>query len=441
MADIIQIRRGLASQWTSTNPVLADGELGFERDTKKGKLGDGVTAWNSLPYSFTGESSNLAEQITAAAVKTTPVDADNFGITDSAASNALKKLSWANIKASLNTLYAGISHVHSTADITSGTLGIIRGGTGLSSLGTANQLLRVNAGATALEYFTPSFLTTAITSLNGLTASVQTFANDTNVTITSATSTHTIGWTGQLAVSRGGTGASTLTGVLIGNGTSAVTAVAGTASQLLRRNAGNTAYEFFTIAGSDITGAALTASNDTNVTITLGGTPATSLLRAASITLGWTGTLSVARGGTGISSYTTGNYIRASGATTLEQRTPAQVLADLGAGYLGVPQNSQSAAYTLVLDDAGKHIFHPSADTTARTWTIPANSSVAFPIGTAITFVNQNGAGVITIAITTDTMRLAGAGTTGSRTLAANGIATALKVTSTEWIISGTNLT
>lgn len=106
-----------------------------------------------------------------------------------------------------------------------------------------------------------------------------------------------------------------------------------------------------------------------------------------------------------------------------------------------VPQNSQSAAYTLVLADAGKHILHPAADTTARTYTIPANASVAYPIGTAVTFVNQNAGGVITIAITTDTMRLAGAGTTGSRTLAANGIATALKITSTEWIISGTGLT
>lgn len=106
-----------------------------------------------------------------------------------------------------------------------------------------------------------------------------------------------------------------------------------------------------------------------------------------------------------------------------------------------IPQNSKSAAYTLVLGDAGKHILHPSADTTARTFTIPANSSVAYPIGTAITFINQNSAGVVTIAITTDTMRLAGAGTTGSRTLAANGVATAVKVTSTEWIISGTGLT
>ena len=106
-----------------------------------------------------------------------------------------------------------------------------------------------------------------------------------------------------------------------------------------------------------------------------------------------------------------------------------------------IPQNSQSTAYTAVLSDAGKHLLHPSADTTPRTFTIPANSSVAFPIGTALTFVNQNSAGVMTIAITTDTLRLAGAGTTGSRTLAANGIATALKITSTAWIISGVGLT
>ena len=110
-------------------------------------------------------------------------------------------------------------------------------------------------------------------------------------------------------------------------------------------------------------------------------------------------------------------------------------------GFRTIPQNSRSAAYTLALTDSGKHIFHPSADTTARTFTIPANSSVAFPIGTAITFINQNGAGVVTIAITTDTMRLSPAGTTGSRTLAANGSATAIKVTATEWLISGSGLT
>ena len=47
----------------------------------------------------------------------------------------------------------------------------------------------------------------------------------------------------------------------------------------------------------------------------------------------------------------------------------------------------------------------------------------------------------MSIAITTDTMRLAGNGAVGTRTLSANGVATAIKLTSTEWIISGVNLT
>lgn len=111
------------------------------------------------------------------------------------------------------------------------------------------------------------------------------------------------------------------------------------------------------------------------------------------------------------------------------------------AAFRHVPQNSQSAAYTLVAADSGGHIYHPSADTTARIWTIPANASVAYPIGTALTFVNDTSAGTITIAINSDTLVLAGAGTTGSRTLAANGVATAIKITSTRWIISGTGLT
>ena len=111
-----------------------------------------------------------------------------------------------------------------------------------------------------------------------------------------------------------------------------------------------------------------------------------------------------------------------------------------GVGYINIPQNSQSAAYTLVLADAGKHIFHPSTDANARTFTIPANSSVAYPIGTAITFINMTSQ-VVTIAITTDTMYLSSAGTTGSRSLAQYGSATAIKMTSTTWLISGSGLT
>ena len=52
--------------------------------------------------------------------------------------------------------------------------------------------------------------------------------------------------TGTLPVARGGTGAGTLTGILVGNGTSAITAITGSSDQLLRRNTANTGYEFFT---------------------------------------------------------------------------------------------------------------------------------------------------------------------------------------------------
>lgn len=115
------------------------------------------------------------------------------------------------------------------------------------------------------------------------------------------------------------------------------------------------------------------------------------------------------------------------------------IAASGGGGSSEIEQNSQSANYTLVLGDAQKHILHPSSDNNARTFTIPANSSVAFPVGTTITFVNR--INTVTIAITTDTLRLAGTSSTGSRSLAVNGMATALKIGSTEWIISGPGLT
>ena len=115
-------------------------------------------------------------------------------------------------------------------------------------------------------------------------------------------------------------------------------------------------------------------------------------------------------------------------------------LNSLSVGFLEVPSNSQSASYTTVLGDSGYSIDHPSTDANARTYTIPANASVAYPVGTCIMFSNMTSQ-VVTIAITTDTMYLAGAGTTGSRSLAQYGVATARKLTSTTWLIMGTGLT
>jgi len=111
--------------------------------------------------------------------------------------------------------------------------------------------------------------------------------------------------------------------------------------------------------------------------------------------------------------------------------------ATTGFGYMGLPQNATTTgAATIAAADAGKHIY----STATRTLTIDSNANLALPIGTTITFVAGSGA-TVTIAITTDTMYLAGPGTTGSRTLAAFGMATAVKIASTTWIISGNGLT
>jgi hypothetical protein len=127
--------------------------------------------------------------------------------------------------------------------------------------------------------------------------------------------------------------------------------------------------------------------------------------------------------------------VNADGTITAPDATVAT--ASTGVGYMGLPQNTiTTGAYTIVAGDAGEHVYASAT----RTITIPANSALALPIGTTLTFIAGTGA-TMTIAITTDTMYLAGAGTTGSRTLAAYGIATAVKTTATTWIISGNGLT
>ena len=56
MANRIQLRRGGAQEWANSNPTLAQGELGIELDTGRFKIGDGVTAWNTLRYERPVES-------------------------------------------------------------------------------------------------------------------------------------------------------------------------------------------------------------------------------------------------------------------------------------------------------------------------------------------------------------------------------------------------
>lgn len=108
-------------------------------------------------------------------------------------------------------------------------------------------------------------------------------------------------------------------------------------------------------------------------------------------------------------------------------------------GYLGLPQSNKTTNYTLVMADISSEIYL-TGTTAAQTVTIPANASVAYPIGAFAVITNDSNQNWL-IAITSDTLVFSPSSATGTRTLAAGGQATVRKVTATRWWISGSGLT
>ena len=173
------------------------------------------------------------------------------------------------------------------------------------SIGTAGRWM--GSSGTAPQWNAPAALTKT---------------DDTNVTLTLGGSASTallnaasltLGWTGQLAVSRGGTGVSTATANTVFAGPTTGSAAAPSFRALVSGDIPALSYVSSVSATAPITStggltptigvtsAALSKTDDTNVTLTLGGSPTTALLAATSLTLGWTGQLAVSRGGTGVS--------------------------------------------------------------------------------------------------------------------------------------------
>lgn len=139
---------------------------------------------------------------------------------------------------------------------------------------------------------------------------------------------------------------------------------------------------------------------------------------------------------------TAGSIVAGEGQLFTRNYTPNELwFVDDSGGYFrvaGERHNIQNGSYTLLIQDA-ERVIHKASGGAGETYTIPANSSVPFPIGTAVAFSNSGG-GDLTIAITTDTLVKADDGSTGSRTLADDGLAVAIKVNSTLWKIAGDGL-
>ena len=231
-----------------------------------------------------------------------------------------------------------------------------------------------------------------------------------------------------------GTGTTTLqSGNTNSNLTLALPIADGTANQALVTD-GAGVLSFASTGSGDVVG----PSSSVDSELALFDSTTGKLIKRASLTglvKATSGVASAATAGT--------DYVAPSGALgTPSSGTLTNCTADGtdAVGFRNVPIASKSAAYTTVLADSGKVIFHPSTDANARTFTIDSNANVAYALGTVLTFINMTSQAV-TVAITSDTLYLAGTGTTGSRTLAQYGMASAIKMTSTTWIISGSGLT
>lgn len=247
----------------------------------------------------------------------------------------------------ISATYVGQTSITTLGTITTGVwngtaVGAIYGGTGIATytLGdtlyssAANTLAKLAGNTTGVKQYLSQTGTGAVSAApawstiagGDITGAALTKTDDTNVTLTlggtpatallQATSI-TAGWTGTLSGTRGGTG--------VNNGTSTITlggslTTSGAFASTFTMT--NTTSVTFPTSGtlattSQIpTGAALTKTDDTNVTLTLGGSPTTALVNAASLTLGWTGQLAVTRGGTGLSSLAQGDLIYGSAANT-----------------------------------------------------------------------------------------------------------------------------
>ncbi|MDQ7779652.1 MAG: hypothetical protein RDV41_08070, partial [Planctomycetota bacterium] len=213
-----------------------------------------------------------------------------------------------------------------------------------------------------------------ITSLGGQTGTVQTFANDTNVTMTSNADMHSLGWTGQLAVSRGGTGASTLTGMVVGNGAGAFSAVTGTMD-----------YAAYWIDANTI-------AAEQYLDVTRGGTGAGSFSPGALLVGNASGTLQgILPGASNTVLIGTGATPAFSGTPILESITTTAQGGLICAPYGTNPGETGAVVFVELLANGSNVVGFQAPDAIASDflWTLPAADGVAGEV------LSTNGSGVL----------------------------------------------
>lgn len=485
---VIKLRRDSAADWASVNPVLAEGEVGLEVDSGLVKYGNGTSAWADLAYTTAASVKTKVQNATGSSIPKgsvvyisgangdnpliTLADADSeatssktLGITEAAIANGAQGyVIESGLITGLNTAAATAGQsvwLSSTAGgfvfgappakpAHSVYLGVVtrvntNNGNILVKVQNGyelNELHDVNAGspstndvlqwngtawvnADVVSQVTSAIVDSAPTTLDTLNELAAALGDDANfaTTVTTALGTKQDKVSGvsdtEIGYLDGVTSAiqTQINGKANTSHTHAISDVTDLQTSLDAK--APLANPTFTGTVSGVTKAMVGLSNvdntsDANKPISTATQTALDL-KANIASPTFTGTVS----GNASAASTAGN-----GANAL--------------GFKGIPASAAGAsgAYTLVAADAGEMVY----TTTTRTVTIPANASVPFEIGTSIVFISGAGA-TTTIAITSDTLILAGPGTTGSRTLAAHGMATAVKVAATTWYISGNGLT
>lgn len=176
-----------------------------------------------------------------------------------------------------------------------------------------------------------------------------------------------------------------------------------------------------------VTSAALSKTDDTNVTVTLGGSPTTALLAATSLTLGWSGQLAVSRGGTGLSAGTSGGIPYFSSTSTIAS---SALLTQYGVVYGG---GAGSAPVATAAGTTGQVLTATTGG--APTWANPATSGTV----TSVSVVSANGfAGTVATATTTPAITIS---TSITGVLKGNGTAISAAVANTDYVPLSTVIT